>query len=73
MAVTGQQSRRSGLQVDRIVLAGDDVAVGADGGSDVGGPTATVLDSDRLGRTITVEQCPDGCWLIVGEGHHPSW
>ncbi len=37
------------------------------------GPTATVISSDRLSRTIEVESCPDGCWLIVGEGHHPSW
>ena len=39
----------------------------------VDGPSATVVDSDRLNRTIKVEDCPDGCWLIVGEGHHPSW
>ena len=37
------------------------------------GPIATVISSDRLSRTIEVEDCPDGCWLIVGEGHHPSW
>jgi hypothetical protein len=70
--VTGQQSRRSGLQVDRIVLAGADAPTdrAAVGG---GGPVATVVDGDRLNRTITVERCTAGCWLIVGEGHHPSW
>ena len=34
---------------------------------------ATVVDSGRLRRTITVDRCPDGCWLILGEGYHPSW
>jgi arabinofuranan 3-O-arabinosyltransferase len=72
--VTGQQSRRSGLQVDRVVLAGDDApAVGGDHTADDDEPKATVVDSDRLSRTITVERCPEGCWLIVGEGYHVSW
>ncbi len=33
VAVTGQESRRSGLQVDRIVLAGDDATAAAGGSS----------------------------------------
>jgi arabinofuranan 3-O-arabinosyltransferase len=32
-----------------------------------------VVDSGRLRRTISVDRCPDGCWLILGEGYHPSW
>ena len=71
VAVTGQQDRRSGLQVDRLVLGGADARADAARSSD--GPTATVVESDRLDRTITVENCSEGCWLIVGEGHHPSW
>jgi arabinofuranan 3-O-arabinosyltransferase len=67
--ITGQQGRRSGLQVDRLVLAGSgETTAGA-----ATGPLATVVDSARLGRTISVERCPEGCWLIVGEGYHPSW
>ena len=69
--VVGQQSRRSGLQVDRLVLGGEGPAVS--GRAEDGGPRATVIDSDRLNRTIEVDNCPEGCWLIVGEGHHPSW
>jgi hypothetical protein len=69
ISVTGQPSGGSGLQVDRILLDAGDVA--RDVGS--GGPTATVISSDRLSRTVEVADCPDGCWLIVGEGHHPSW
>ena len=70
VGIAGQPSARSGLQVDRIVLGAGEVAPGV---SPDGGPTATVMSSDRLSRTIEVEDCPDGCWLIVGEGHHPSW
>jgi arabinofuranan 3-O-arabinosyltransferase len=68
--VAGQPSARSGLQVDRILLGAGEVAPGV---SPDDGPTARVLSSDRLSRTIEVEGCPEGCWLIVGEGHHPSW
>ena len=28
---------------------------------------------DGLGRTVTVDGCPDGCWLVLGEGFHESW
>lgn len=77
--VIGQHSRRGGLQIDRIVLAAgaDAHAAGAAAGDaaadDTAGPTATVIDQGRTARTIGVEGCADGCWLIVGEGHHPSW
>jgi arabinofuranan 3-O-arabinosyltransferase len=74
VGVTGQQRRRSGLQVDRIVLAPqDDPPPNGSAATRSTNPVATVVDSSRLGRTITVEQCANGCWLIVGEGHHPSW
>jgi arabinofuranan 3-O-arabinosyltransferase len=68
--VAGQPSAGSGLQVDRIVLGAGNVAPGVGSGD---GLTAAVVSSNRLSRTIEVTGCPDGCWLIVGEGHHPSW
>lgn len=69
--VVGQESRRSGVQVDRVVLGGTaDAPANVDASS---GPTATVVDSARLERTIAVEQCEQGCWLIVGEGYHTAW
>lgn len=69
--VEGQADRRTGLQVDRIVLDArtDNPASGA-GGTD---PTVTVTSSSRLGRDVTVEGCPEGCWLILGEGFHEAW
>src|SRR4029453_7640131 len=36
------------------------------------GPRATVVDSSRLRRTLPVDRCPDGCWLILGAGDHPA-
>lgn len=68
--------RRTGLVVDRIVLAADPVgnptrstaAAAADAA-----PAATVTRSSRLGRTVDVSNCPDGCWLVLGEGYHQSW
>ena len=60
-------SKGTGLQVDRIVLT-DGVAP-----SDGTGPTATVTDSGRLTREVTVDGCADGCWLVLGEGFHEAW
>ena len=61
---------QSGLQVDRIVLDGPRP-------DEEGGfapfPGATVTSSGRLDRTVTVDGCPDGCWLVLGEGFHDSW
>lgn len=74
--VTGQAGRRSGLQTDRIVLAGVDpegTAVAPAGSGAAGGPAATVVESGRRGRTVEVTGCASGCWLILGEGYHHGW
>jgi arabinofuranan 3-O-arabinosyltransferase len=60
---------RTGLQVDRIVLDGRQ----PDQGAFAAFPQATVTSSDRLSRTVTVDGCPEGCWLVLGEGFHDSW
>jgi arabinofuranan 3-O-arabinosyltransferase len=57
----------TGIHVDRVVLA-DRPAPVADGA-----PTVTVDSQDRLGRRVTVDGCPDGCWLVLGEGFNESW
>ena len=62
----------SGLQVDRIVLAGPSPAATAPSAG-AAGPTATVTSSSRLSRKVTVDHCPQGCWLVLGEGFHDSW
>jgi arabinofuranan 3-O-arabinosyltransferase len=36
-------------------------------------PTATVVGDEPLRRMVTVSDCPDGCWLVLGEGYNPAW
>lgn len=71
--VTGQANRRSGLHVDRIVLHGGDPGARRGEAAGASGPSAVVVDQSRLGRTVDVTRCEEGCWLIVGEGHHDAW
>jgi arabinofuranan 3-O-arabinosyltransferase len=59
----------SGLHVDRVVLASDEHA-GGSGGPDA---MATVTSTGRLDRTVVVDGCPEGCWLVLGEGFHELW
>jgi arabinofuranan 3-O-arabinosyltransferase len=60
----------TGIEVDRIVLtsglpAPADRAERAQPAVDAGG--------DDTSRTATVTECPDGCWLILGEGYNSAW
>ena len=71
--ITTAAGAESGLQVDRIVLAAPFSAAPAPSAGVATGPTATVTSSSRLGRKVTVDQCPKGCWLVLGEGFHDSW
>jgi arabinofuranan 3-O-arabinosyltransferase len=60
----------TGLDIDRVVLAAPDrPAIGPS----ATGPRATVTSRSRLSRDITVEHCPEGCWLVLGEGFADSW
>jgi arabinofuranan 3-O-arabinosyltransferase len=61
-------SNGTGLQVDRIVLSEPSRAAPGDTS-----PTATVTESGRLSRQVTVDRCAEGCWLVLGEGFHESW
>ncbi len=59
----------SGLHVDRVVLTSAEPGAGATGSA----PTATVTSTGRLDRTVVVDDCPDGCWLVLGEGFNDGW
>jgi arabinofuranan 3-O-arabinosyltransferase len=62
----------AGISVNRVVLDGggrDAIAVAAASAD----PTATVTSSSRLRRTAAVDGCPNGCWFVLGEGHHDAW
>jgi arabinofuranan 3-O-arabinosyltransferase len=32
-----------------------------------------VSRDDQRTRDVTVAACPDGCWLVLGEGHNEAW
>ncbi len=64
------EPRLPGLQVDRVVLASGASVPSAGAGPT---PTATVTSADRLSRHVVVDDCPDGCWLVLGEGFHSRW
>ncbi len=36
-------------------------------------PIADVVDRGRFDRTVRVDGCQDGCWLVVGEGFNDAW
>jgi arabinofuranan 3-O-arabinosyltransferase len=60
----------SAMTVDRIVLsdATEGVVDSAVAPIDV-----VVERNDPRARTVTVAACPDGCWLVLGEGHNEAW
>jgi arabinofuranan 3-O-arabinosyltransferase len=62
----------SPVTVDRLVLdSGADAAL-ATGDTDLR-PTVQVLRGGRFDRQVEVTDCPDGCWLVVGEGYSTGW
>jgi arabinofuranan 3-O-arabinosyltransferase len=72
--VSGQQDRRAGLQVDRVVLdGGTPDAEGGAASEAMAAPSVTVTRAGRIDRTVEVADCPAGCWLILGEGYDDGW
>lgn len=56
--------------VDRLLFT-DGVSPVA--GAPQEGPTAVIAASGRFDRSIEVGNCPDGCWLVFGEGYNTAW
>ncbi len=65
--VTTAPGMSSGIDVDRVVLRAGEPRPAAPA------VTATIVSSSRTGRTVRVGPCPDGCWLVFGEGHNDGW
>jgi arabinofuranan 3-O-arabinosyltransferase len=65
LVTTGATS--TGLQVDRVTF----VEPGADGSAEVLVPD-TVSSSSRR-HVVEVPACPDGCWIVLGEGFNTAW
>ncbi len=64
--VTAAAGSVTGLDVDQIVLRSGEPAATAP-------PPSVVVERSRTTRTATVTDCPDGCWLILGEGFNDGW
>jgi len=64
----GANGLDTGIDVDRVVLRSGVAAA-------VTAPAAPQVDvrRTRTERVAQVAACPDGCWLILGEGYNPAW
>ncbi|MEM8747839.1 MAG: hypothetical protein AAGF91_14145, partial [Actinomycetota bacterium] len=82
--IAGVSAASTGLHVDRVVLrsgatADVDHVSSTDATDDAPAaeridPTETALvETSRFERRIDVPPCPDGCWVVVGEGFNPAW
>ncbi len=58
------------ITLDGIVL--DDGARSARASASAS-TTARVVESGRFERRIVVDNCPTGCWLVLGEGYNEAW
>ena len=56
----------AGLQIDTVVLRSPGSTASAT-------PPTVDVHRTRLTRTATVSGCPNGCWLILGEGYNRGW
>ncbi len=60
----------AGLNVDQVVLADPDLPAPASADSLV---DVDVQRNDPRVRDVEVSACPDGCWLVLGEGFNTEW
>ena len=59
----------TGVDVDRVTIRS---GVSATRATPVPAPRVDV-ERTRSTRTATVAPCPDGCWMVLGEGHNDAW
>jgi arabinofuranan 3-O-arabinosyltransferase len=58
------------VDVDRVVMSdrsAEPAAVATPA------PQAIVTEDGRLRKTIEIEHCVDGCWLVLGNGYSTAW
>jgi arabinofuranan 3-O-arabinosyltransferase len=64
--VRSEPGTATGIDIDRVVLhAGGDAPTQT--------PVAVTTSRGRASRSFDVAPCPDGCWLVQGEGWNPGW
>ena len=69
---------KSAIDVNRIVLRSADSATTATATAEAEAdrrpsPAVRVLSSGRTSRSIRVDACPTGCWIVFGEGFNLGW
>ena len=60
----------TGFDVDRVVLSTD---VPEPARTAIDPTESVVVESSARQRTLDVPPCPDGCWVILGEGYNDAW
>jgi arabinofuranan 3-O-arabinosyltransferase len=64
-------SESTALTVDRVALTGDvDRTATPAAPSDI---PVEVTHAEPRARDVTVGPCPDGCWVVLGEGFNDAW
>jgi arabinofuranan 3-O-arabinosyltransferase len=63
----------TGIDVDAITVVPAAALPAAFPAADRQPSGVTILDRSATSARIEVPACPNGCWLIFGEGHSPGW
>ena len=58
------------VDVDRVVMSDRADEPAAVASAD---PRAIVTEDGRLRKTIEIDDCVDGCWLVLGNGYSTAW
>jgi len=58
------------VDVDRVVMS--DRQPGAEGAAPVA-PTVVLTHDGRFEKSVDVEHCASGCWLVLGNGYSTAW
>ncbi len=70
--ITTTPGLESGIDVDRITLRSRVEPATTSATTSATSPTLEVHRT-RTERSVTVDSCVDGCWLVLGEGYNPAW
>lgn len=60
----------TGFDVDRVVISTPQAVTGE---GSVDPTTPIVVDTSSRHRVVEIPPCPDGCWLVHGEGFNTAW
>lgn len=58
------------IDVDRVVLSD---RLPASGAATADEPSVALTEDGRFRKEVEVDNCPDGCWLVLGNGYSTAW